>query len=256
MEIVIAIVAFAASLLTLFSGFGLGTILTPAFGIFFPLNIAVALTGVVHLLNNFFKLALLGKNASKDLLLRFGIPSVAGGIMGALSLAALTRLPVLFTWHAGETVFSITLLKLSIGLLMIFFSLMEIVPRLKNLEFSQRYLTMGGLLSGYFGGLSGHQGALRSAFLVKYGLSKEVFIATGVAIACMVDLTRLPVYFTRFSAMDIAAQWKLLLIATCSAFAGAYLGARFLKKTTMPAIQRLTAAMIVVIAILLSAGIL
>ncbi|MDX1912212.1 MAG: sulfite exporter TauE/SafE family protein [Saprospiraceae bacterium] len=256
MEIIIAFVAFAASLLTLFSGFGLGTILTPAFGIFFPLNIAVALTGVVHLLNNFFKLALLGKNASKDLLLRFGIPSVVGGFLGALSLAALASLPVLFTWQWDETVFSVTLLKLSIGILMIFFSLMEILPGLKNLEFSRRYLTMGGLLSGFFGGLSGHQGALRSAFLVKYGLNKEVFIATGVAIACMVDLTRLPVYFARFSAMDIAAQWQLLLIATFSAFAGAYLGARFLKKTTMPMIQKITAAMIVLIAVLLSAGIL
>ena len=29
------------------------------------------------------------------------------------------------------------------------------------LEFDRRYLPLGGLLSGFFGGLSGHQGALR-----------------------------------------------------------------------------------------------
>jgi hypothetical protein len=256
MEIIIALAAFATSLLTLFSGFGLGTLLTPVFGLFFPLNIAVALTGVVHLLNNFFKLGLLGKSASKDLILRFGIPSVIGGFLGALSLAALSQLPVLFIWQWGDSVFTVTLLKLSIGVLMIVFALMEMLPGLKNLQFARKYLTAGGLLSGFFGGLSGHQGALRSAFLVKYGLPKEVFIATGVAIACLVDLTRLPVYFARFSVENIVNQWPLLLIASASAFAGAYLGARFLKKTTLSVVQRLTAVMIVGIALLLGSGIL
>ena len=41
--VVIAIVSAGASLLTLFSGFGLGTILMPAFAVFFPLDIAISL---------------------------------------------------------------------------------------------------------------------------------------------------------------------------------------------------------------------
>lgn len=256
MEFIIALTAFAASLLTLFSGFGLGTILTPVFGVFFPLNVAVALTGIVHLLNNFFKLSLLGKNASKEMVLRFGLPSVAGGFLGALGLAALSQTPVLYSWEYGGKTMEISLLKIAIAVLMIVFSLMEIVPALKNLKFANRYLTLGGLLSGFFGGLSGHQGALRSAFLVNCGLSKEVFIATGVAVACMVDLTRLPVYFARFSSESLLEQWPLLLIATLSAFAGAYLGTKFLKKTTLGGIQKFTALMIISIALLLAAGIL
>lgn len=256
MEFIIALVAFAASLLTLFSGFGLGTILTPVFGVFFPLHVAVALTGIVHLLNNFFKLSLLGKNASKEMVLRFGLPSVAGGFLGALGLAALSQTPVLYSWEYGGKTMEVSLLKIAIAVLMIVFALMEIVPVLKGLKFANRFLTLGGLLSGFFGGLSGHQGALRSAFLVNCGLSKEVFIATGVAVACMVDLTRLPVYFTRFSSETLLAQWPLLLIATLSAFAGAYLGAKFLKKTTLGGIQKFTALMIISIALLLAAGIL
>jgi hypothetical protein len=47
---------------------------------------------------------------------------------------------------------------------------------------------VGGILSGFFGGLSGIQGAIRSAFLVKSGLKKEAYIATGVVIACFVDI--------------------------------------------------------------------
>jgi len=54
-------------------------------------------------------------------------------------------------------------------------------------------------LSGFFGGLSGLQGAIRSAFLIKSGLSKEAFIATAVVVSTFVDFTRLPVYATRFA---------------------------------------------------------
>ena len=60
---VICTVAIVVSALTLFSGFGLGTLLMPAFALFFPINVAVAATAVVHLVNNLFKLLLVGKHA-------------------------------------------------------------------------------------------------------------------------------------------------------------------------------------------------
>lgn len=74
MEIVIIwLAAFFTAILTFFSGFGLGTILAPVFAIFFPIDIAIALTGVVHFSNNLFKIALIGRNTDKAVLLRFGI---------------------------------------------------------------------------------------------------------------------------------------------------------------------------------------
>jgi len=42
---------------------------------------------------------------------------------------------------------------------------MKIIPTLKNLQFDSNKLYLGGALSGFFGGLSGHQGTLRSALL-------------------------------------------------------------------------------------------
>jgi hypothetical protein len=51
--------AFLASGLTLFSGFGLGTLLLPVMVLFFPIDLAIALTAVVHALNNLFKCWLL-----------------------------------------------------------------------------------------------------------------------------------------------------------------------------------------------------
>jgi uncharacterized membrane protein YfcA len=256
MEVIILVTAFLASLLTLFSGFGLGTLLMPVMALFFPLPIAIALTGIVHLSNNLFKLSLLGKHASLKMALQFGIPSMLGGLAGAWALTALDNLPVLAQWQWAEKVFELKIIKLALSVLMIFFALMELIPGLKNIQFPQRYLTLGGLLSGFFGGLSGHQGALRTAFLIRTGLKKEVFIATGVLIACMVDLTRIPVYWVRLQENEAIRQWPLLAGTCLAAFAGAYLGTRYLQKITLGVVQKITAVLLFAIAILLGAGIL
>jgi uncharacterized protein len=75
-SIVICLAAFLTAILTFFSGFGLGTILMLVFAIFFPLDIAIALTGIVHFSNNLFKISLIGGSADKEVLLRFGVPAI------------------------------------------------------------------------------------------------------------------------------------------------------------------------------------
>ena len=49
--VVVCATALIVAALTLFSGFGLGTLLMPAFALFFPVTVAVAATAVVHLAN-------------------------------------------------------------------------------------------------------------------------------------------------------------------------------------------------------------
>jgi len=61
--VVITLTAILVSGLTLFSGFSLGTILMPAFALFFPIPVAIAATADVHLANNLFKLGLVGRQA-------------------------------------------------------------------------------------------------------------------------------------------------------------------------------------------------
>ena len=46
--VLIPLAALVASGLTLFSGFGLGTLLTPIFALFMPVELAVAATAIVH----------------------------------------------------------------------------------------------------------------------------------------------------------------------------------------------------------------
>lgn len=254
--IVICLVSFVGSALTLFSGFGLGTLLTPVFAVFFPIELAIGMTAVVHLLNNLFKFVLLGRHADKDLVIRFGIPSLVAAFIGAWVLTKITGLPTLYDYTLNGKVFSITPVKLIISVVLIFFVLADAFPALlKRDKKKEPNYFLGGLLSGFFGGLSGNQGALRSAFLVKAGVSKETFIATGIIIACMVDVSRLLVY-NKFAALARAeANYWLIAAAVLCAFGGAYLGNAFLKKVTIGFVQKLVTLMLLTFAVLLGAGI-
>ena len=197
--IIICLAALATSLLTFLTGFGLGTILTPVFAIFFPIEIAIALTGVVHLLNSIFKWVLVGSFADRKVVIKFGLPAFVSALLGAFVLLKLSDLPPLYSYAVSGNEFFITPVKLIIAILLIFFAMMEVVPKLKRIQFEENHLLLGGLLSGFFGGLSGNQGALRSTFLIKIRLTKEAFIATSAVIACIIDFSRLGVYFTRFA---------------------------------------------------------
>ncbi len=256
MYALIAAVAFLASGLTLFSGFGLGTLLTPAFALFFPAELAVGMTAVVHLANNLFKLALLGRAAERSTVLRFGLPAAAAAFLGAKTLVWLADLPPLLIYHQVGRDFQVTPVKAVIAGLLLVFAGLELSPRASDLRIPSRFLPLGGLLSGFFGGLSGNQGALRSAFLLKAGLSKDQFIATGVVIACMIDATRLSVYTRHFYRAGLAANGGLLALACLSAFAGAFLGARLVGKVTMRTVQCVVAVMLALIAIGLGTGLL
>lgn len=253
--IIISIAALLTSLMTFFTGFGLGTILTPVFAIFFPIDIAIALTGIVHLLNNLFKLVLVGKEANWKIILKFGIPAIIGSFIGAELLIHLSGLKYIFSYNLFDKEFFIYPIKLIVALLMISFAMMEIIPSLKNMQFSANKLYLGGAISGFFGGLSGHQGAFRSAFLLKAGLAKEAFIATGVVIACLVDFTRLYVYFNKFISTGVSDNLTYIISATLSAFIGAYFGKKLLKKITLSTLQFMVALLIIVLAVLLGMGI-
>ena len=251
---VICISAVVASFLTLFSGFGLGTLLMPVFALFFPVNVAIALTAIVHLFNNLFKLALLGKYANRTAVFRFGLPAIGAAFIGAWTLLYLSELRHLVTYQIAGHSFQITPVKLIVSILMVFFALLELIPRFEKISFEKKYLPLGGVMSGFFGGLSGHQGALRSAFLIKAGLSKEGFIGTGVVIACIVDITRISIYSSQLLFIGISDNSILLLAAVISAFIGAFIGNRLVKKITMRVIQIIVSVMLFGIALGLGAG--
>jgi uncharacterized membrane protein YfcA len=253
--LVVCLVALLGSGLTLFSGFGLGTILLPVFGFFFPIEVAIALTAIVHFLNNLFKLFLLGKHADKKTVLTFGIPSIIASLIGAWLLTVMSKSEPLYSYTLNDHVFYVTTIKLVIAAILIFFALFDVVPRLAALQIDPKYMVAGGLLSGFFGGLAGTQGALRSAFLIRAGLSKESFIATGVIIACLVDVTRLSVYSGQIFKTGNNINVLLVIAATLSAFLGAYIGNKTIKKITVKTLQYIVTAMLIIFGLLLAGGI-
>lgn len=254
--LVICTVAFLASALTFFSGFGLGTLLLPVFALFYPIEQAVALTAVVHFLNSLFKLALTGRHADRDAVVRFGLPAIFMSFVGAWLLVWLAGIGPVVSYTAFGQPMSVAPVKLVVGLLLLLFPSLELSPRFRNLSFAKRYMPLGGMLSGFFGGLAGMQGALRSAFLSRAGLSKESFVATGVVIACLIDFSRLAIYSASLVRESAHLDYGLLAMVVLAAFAGATLGNSHMKKMTMPGIQRIVAVMLLLVASGLVSGLL
>ena len=252
--IIISLAAFIVAILTFFSGFGLGTILTPVFMIFFPVELAIGLTGIVHFFNNIFKLILVGRNADKAVLLRFGIPAVIAAILGSWLLLNISDAEPLFSYNMFGKTFEVFPVKFIISILLIIFASIDLIPYFNKLQFGKEKLPIGGALSGFFGGLSGNQGALRSAFLIKAGLSKEAFIGTAVVVSTFVDFTRLSVYATRFTKAGLEENLTLVICATLAGIAGAFIGNKLLKKVTLHFLQITVAIMLILISIALGAG--
>lgn len=258
-HLLVALAALCTSGLTLYSGFGLGTLLLPVFALFFPVEVAVGATAVVHGANNLFKVSLVGRHADRDLVLRFGIPAILAAFAGAAALGWVARHEPLATWELGSHEAVITPVKLAVGALMLVFAAFELAPRLKGLRFDRRHLVVGGVLSGFCGGFSGHQGALRSAFLTKMGITTEAFVGTTAVIGFLVDAARLLTYaalaFLAGASTSLGDdQWPLVVSGTAGAFVGVLVGRRFLHKITMGTVRLITGVLLVLVALGLGSG--
>jgi uncharacterized membrane protein YfcA len=227
--VLVALASFATALLTFFSGFGLGTLLLPVFALFYPLPVAVAATAMVHFANNLFKGVLMLRQCDWKVVAAFGPLAMVGAWAGASLLTQLNPAAV----------------KPVIGGLIVLFALLEWQPQW--VQFSPRWIPVGGALSGFFGGLSGHQGALRTAFLVRLGLNKNAFIATNVALALLVDVTRLSVY-------KLEGLPPVVWAGIGAALVGSILGRRWLPKVSMAGVHRLIDALLMVYGLGLLAG--
>ncbi len=245
-----------ASCLTFFSGFGLGTLLLPAFALFYPVEQAIACTAIVHFLNGLFKLVLVWRHVNWKIILRFGLPALMASFAGASALVVLAVSKPIFSYAIANHKLSIFPAKLIVGVLLLLFVAAELIPRFRSIVVPLRYLPYGGLLSGFFGGLVGMQGALRSIFLSRASLTKEQFIATGAGIAFMIDVARIFVYSSGFFLLDLSMNAEVLAIAIFAALVGSLVGKKYLKSVTLQSVQRVVAAMLLVVSVGLIIGVL
>jgi hypothetical protein len=258
--LLICTVSVVVAGLTFFSGFGLGTLLMPVFAVFFPIEIAIGATGLVHLANNAFKAILAGRYADPKIILIFAVPAAFAAVPGALLLNYFAAFPPLATYSLFGKVFTVEPVKAVVALLIIFFGAMELIPFFRRLSFNVKFLPVGGILSGFFGGLSGHQGALRTAFLVRAVLDKRTLIGTMVLSSMLVDISRLIIYGLTFfqRGFDVLQQrggLGLVAAGSLSAFAGSFAGSRLLEKMTLDSIRTFIAVMLFLLAAALGLGI-
>jgi uncharacterized membrane protein YfcA len=256
---IVGVAALLVSTLAVFTGFGLGTVLLPVFALFFPPALAVGATAVVHGAANVLKVALLGRHADQKIVVRFGGPAIVGAFVGAAALGLVSGLSPLGEYSVGPLRAVVTPVNLVLAALIAGFGVFELHPRLRALEFDRRHLALGGALSGFFGGLSGHQGALRSAFLAKLNITTVAFAGTAAVVSLLVDLARIAVYGAAFMSTGSEGLFqggvgRLVVTAVAAACVGVLIGRSFVRKVTMPAVQTVTGVMLLLVAVALGLG--
>ena len=239
--IIISISAFLASMLTLFSGFGLGMILMAVMSLFYSVEVAIALTAIVHFLNNILKMIMFKKHINVTILLFFGGSAILFAYFGAEFLS--------FLKDINSTAFHNNYLNIAVAATLLFFAFYKPKTDLKTLN--PKFLTLGGLLSGFFGGFAGQQGAIRSAFLINLGLTKHVFIATGVSIALCIDIVRISTYLKNGVLSPILIEQTTIIVAIISAFLGIIIGKNLFEKTELKWIHLIVKGLIVLVSVFL-----
>ena len=212
---------FCIAALTVPTGFGLATLLTPVvlFVVVDPF-VAIGLVALIHGWHNCVKLTVLRQHVDLDALRRFGFALLIGALIGA----------VLHIYIQSD------FLLFLVGCALIFLPLFKLHSALSSFRLPDQYDRIGGFASGFMGGLTGHQGALRAMFLHQRLTDKAAFSATAATLAIVVDFTRIPIYFIHDPTFigDYIIECILLL---SSAFFGVQLGKRWLQAWSSKTIQ-------------------
>jgi uncharacterized membrane protein YfcA len=192
-------------------GFGIGSLLTPLLAAELGTAVAVAAVAVPHALATALRCWRLRGAIDWPVLRRFGALSAVGGLGGALLYARLGNRP----------------LTLALGALLVLTGIAGLT------EWSTRWRARGtwvwalGLLSGFFGGIAGNQGGIRSAALLAFDFPPVAFVATATATALLVDAARTPIYVWRAGGV-LADLWAPIAVAAAGVLAGTLLGERVL----------------------------
>jgi uncharacterized membrane protein YfcA len=204
---------FVAAALTVPAGFGLATMITPVVFLWLDPHEAVAVVAIVHGSHNAWKLKVLRKSVDYTAVRRFGWAMVVGALIGASLNTVVESEPLL----------------LIVGIALVILPLLSITEGWTNFRLPEAEDRIGGFGSGFFGGLTGHQGALRAMFLQKRLPDKSEYAATAAVLALVVDVTRVPVYVALEGWQILDAGW-LILGLILAAVLGVQLGKRWLKK--------------------------
>lgn len=205
----IAVLTLIASMVGTITGFGTSTIMIPVLAIFLPPVEAIFFVSIIHWFGNVWKVTLFKSGFNMRLFALFGISGLAASYAGAMLTLSIEQ----------------PLLLRLLGVFLVIYSLSLIIKTNIKIKADTKAALLGGSLSGFFAGMFGIGGTIRSAFLLLFDLKKAVYIATAGAIGLLVDSTRIVTYFLGGTRMDQKLSWGLLLFIPVS-----FLGAEIAKK--------------------------
>jgi len=186
-------------------------LMTPLLAARFGTATAVSLVMLPHAVATAVRCWRLRAHVDRHVLVRFGLLSAAGALAGALIYTrlgpgALTRV---------------------LGSLLLLTSVAQLTGWASRWQPHGGLVAILGLLSGFFGGIAGNQGGLRSAALTAFGLPPLAFVATATATGLLVDAARAPVYLWH-SGEVLLTLWAPIVIATAGVLIGTVAGERIL----------------------------
>ena len=208
-DAVVVVAAVAGGVVAAVSGFGIGSLLTPALASQVDARLAVAAVSIPHVVGTAFRFWLLGGHVDRKVLASFGVTSAAGGLAGAL-LQEQASTPALMGLF---------------GLLLLFTAVAELTGLAQRMRFRGATAWIAGAVSGVLGGLVGNQGSIRSAALLGINVPKHVFLGTATAIGLMVDAARVPIYLWQLHE-SIVGIGRWVALATLGVLVGTLTGFR------------------------------
>ena len=229
-EALIVFSAFAGGVVAAVTGFGIGSLLTPALAWQIDARLAVAAVSIPHFIGTAVRFWLLGGLVDRRVLWSFGIMSAAGGLAGAL-LQERSETPALLLLFGG---------------LLLFTAAAELTGLGRRMRFGGPIAWIAGAASGMLGGLVGNQGGIRSAALLGVDLPKQAFVATATAVGLMVDAARVPVY-PWFMGDDLVRLAGMIALATAGVLAGTLFGNRVLGRIPERSFRRTVAVVLAVL---------
>jgi uncharacterized membrane protein YfcA len=130
----------------------------------------------------------------------------------------------------------------------------EIVERRVPLPQSPSWRLLGGTISGFFGGLVGNQGGIRTAALLGFQLRPRELVATATASALLVDAARIPVYLLSKGPI-IAGSVPVLVAMSVGVTIGTLVGVPVLGRIPERTYRRFLGVLLVILGIALFAAV-
>ena len=195
-------------------------------------KLAVAAVSVPHAIGTSLRFWRFHREVDWTIVRTFGFTSAAGGLTGAL-------LTVWATSRALEIVF---------GSLLVLAGASQITGFAQRWRLRGTLAWLGGALSGFFGGLVGNQGGIRTAAMLGFDVDKRQFVATTTAVALLIDMARVPVYLVLEWA-QLSRMWPTIAVATAGVVGGTLFGETLLARVPQGRFRAVVGALLLMLGV-------